>query len=166
MKIDISNLFNSAESAINIDCILDMQSLPYSTYYPIKDGAKVKGRVYLDADVVYFSVNVSFDFYGICDRCAEEIKIPMSFDVNKVLVKNLVNEDNDDEYLVLPDSLLNMEEIICEEILLFLPTKILCKEDCKGLCPKCGKNLNLGLCDCKKEINPAMAPLLQLMQEE
>ena len=50
-----------------------------------------------------------------------------------------------------------------EELLLFFPTKMLCKPDCKGLCCKCGKNLNDGPCDCQKDVDPRLESLLQLL---
>ena len=59
-----------------------------------------------------------------------------------------------------------MDEFITEEVNLFLPSKILCKPDCKGLCYKCGKNLNLGDCGCKKDVDPRMEALLQLLDEQ
>ncbi|MCD7722558.1 MAG: DUF177 domain-containing protein [Clostridiales bacterium] len=166
MKLDISNLFNSADSIIEIDYQLDMADLPYGPYFPLKNGARLCGSAYCRADVVHLSAQISFDFFGVCDRCAEEIKKPMSFSVEKILVKALAHGDYHDDYVVLPDGVLNIDEFVREEILLFLPAKILCSDDCKGLCAKCGKNLNHGECACKKEINPAMAPLLQLLQEE
>lgn len=46
--------------------------------------------------------------------------------------------------------MLDLEELILSDILLELPTKLLCKEDCKGLCPHCGCNLNHQSCDCNK----------------
>ena len=47
-----------------------------------------------------------------------------------------------------------------------METKFLCSEDCKGLCPRCGKNLNLGPCGCRKEPDPRFAVLEQLLDKE
>ena len=48
--------------------------------------------------------------------------------------------------------------------MLNLDSKLLCREDCKGLCSRCGKNLNLGPCDCRKEPDPRLAALAQLLE--
>jgi uncharacterized protein len=55
--------------------------------------------------------------------------------------------------------------LVCEDIVFSLPLRFLCDEECKGLCSRCGKNLNDGPCDCKKEIDPRMAALLQLLED-
>ena len=90
----------------------------------------------------------------------------MSFETNKVFVTHFENDKDFEDYIVIDDASLNLDEFVREEILLFLPNKILCKENCKGLCPKCGKNLNDGKCDCKKDVDPRMEVLLQLLNEE
>lgn len=166
MIIDLNNLFNGSADKINIDYRLDLSELIYSTYRPIRDGVNVVGSVYSKADVLHLSVNISFDFYGFCDRCAEEVKKRFDFDVNRVIVERLENEQDDDDYVIVKDRKLNLDELVSEEVSLSLPNKILCREDCKGLCPSCGTNLNVKKCDCKKETDPRMAALLQLLEDE
>ena len=61
---------------------------------------------------------------------------------------------------------LGVEDFVREDIFLALPTKFLCREDCKGLCPQCGKNLNDGSCSCKKPVDPRLAVLQQLLDKE
>lgn len=167
MKIDITNLLNGIEKSLSVDYTLKLDDLSYGNYNPIMDGAKICGRVYGKANVVYLELDVSFRFCGFCDRCAEEVNRDMSFSLNKIIVSELANDDDDnEEYIVVQDSVLDIDELIREEVQLFLPSKILCRDDCKGLCFKCGKNLNLGECGCKKEVDPRMAALLQLLDEE
>lgn len=168
MKIDVSNLFNGDTKPIKIDYTLNLEDLVYSTYNPIKNGAKIKGSVYAKAGVVFLDVKVSFKFFGFCDRCAEEIIKDMDFPVKKILVSRLANDSDADfdKYVIVPSGVLDLDEFITEEVNLFLPSKILCKPDCKGLCYKCGKNLNLGDCGCKKDVDPRMEALLQLLDEQ
>ena len=59
----------------------------------------------------------------------------------------------------------NDHEVLSTCFILDMETKFLCKEDCKGLCPSCGKNLNLGPCGCRKEIDPRFAVLEQLLDK-
>ena len=166
MKIDLTNLFNGSNEAVSIDYTLDLSDLSYGIYNPIDDGADIKGSVYEKADVVYLDISVSFVFNGVCDRCADEITKKMSFSLNKILVPSLANDVDYDNYIVIENGILDLDELIKEEVQLFLPSKMLCKDDCKGLCYKCGKNLNYGKCSCKKEVDPRMAALLQLLDEE
>lgn len=166
MKIDLNNLFNGSENEIKINHLFDLSDLIYSTYAPIKDGVAVKGRLFSKADVVYLDVNISFKFSGFCDRCAEKLQKDFSFDVKKIVVEKLQNEKDDDDYIVVKNRVLDLEELVNEEVSLNLPSKILCREDCKGLCAQCGANLNVSKCDCKKDVDPRLSALLQLLDEE
>jgi uncharacterized protein len=52
------------------------------------------------------------------------------------------------------ESGLSLEDVVREQVLLSLPSRTLCKEDCKGLCPRCGQNLNLATCNCNPTSDP------------
>lgn len=82
-----------------------------------------------------------------CDRCLSSFERSYSFDFEHVLVKSL-NSDND-EYIVTDGDDLDVDELAVNDVLLQMPTKLLCKEDCKGLCPKCGADLNISECGCE-----------------
>ena len=58
------------------------------------------------------------------------------------------SEQNDAEYLLAPDAMLDLAEVAMTDLRLSMPTKILCRPDCKGLCPVCGQNRNLTDCGC------------------
>ena len=88
------------------------------------------------------------------------------FSLNKILVPQLENDVDYDDYIVVESGVLDLDELIQEEIQLFLPSKILCTEDCKGICQKCGANLNVNECNCKPDVDPRMSALLQLLDEE
>ncbi len=75
----------------------------------------------------------------------------------------MVDEGNDD-YIETPDFTVELDEVVISDILLDLPQKNLCRSDCKGLCPKCGQNLNSGKCECEgKTVDPRLEILKQLM---
>lgn len=166
MKIDLTDLFNGTVAEKNIDYRLDLSNLIYGTYNPVKNDVVVKGSLFSKADVVYIDINIVFDFFGICDRCAEDVEKHFDFSVKRIIVEELQNEDDDDDYIVVKNREIDLDELVNEEVSLSLPNKILCKEDCKGLCTKCGANLNIKKCDCKADIDPRMSALLQLLDEE
>ena len=58
-----------------------------------------------------------------------------------------------------------LDEVVVTDLLLALPTKHLCREDCRGLCPHCGKNLNEGECGCRPDVDPRLAVLEQLLDK-
>lgn len=167
MQLDFTSLFNLSDEEILFDYKIDLNDFEYSTYKPLTNGAKVKGKAFCKAEVAYLELNVSFNFKGVCDRCADDIERNYSFDINKIVVPKLENNDyDDDSYIVVENAVLDLDDLVYQEIQLFLPNKMLCKDDCKGLCIKCGKNLNYEQCSCKSEVDPRMAALLQLLDEE
>ena len=95
MQLNFKNLFNFDNESLEINETLSFEDFEYGTYKPLKNGVKVIGKAYCKADVVYMNLNVSFDFFGICDRCAEEFERNYSFELNKIMVPKLENEDDD-----------------------------------------------------------------------
>lgn len=167
MQLDFTKLFSSDKEIVNIDYKIDFDDFEYSTYQPLKNGVNVKGKAYCKADVVYLDLCIDFDFFGVCDRCAEEFEKKYSLELNKIIVQKMENDDDDfDNYVVVDNNQINLDDLVYQEIQLFLPQKMLCKDDCKGICQKCGKNLNYEQCDCKPDVDPRMAALLQLLDEE
>ncbi|MCU7505119.1 MAG: DUF177 domain-containing protein [Ignavibacteria bacterium] len=109
------------------------------------------------------TVNAKFD----CDRCGEELTAELKSDFKLVYLFGN-NPDNSSEtvnlyYLTPEQDKIDLRPDINEYAILSIPMKKLCKEDCRGLCPTCGANLNKETCNCTKEnINPVWAPLLKL----
>ena len=90
----------------------------------------------------------------------------MEIPINVVLVTELADEDNEDEWVFpLEGDSADLEDIVRTVFVLNLDSKLLCKEDCKGLCCRCGKNLNDGPCTCQKELDPRFAALKQLLEK-
>ena len=61
---------------------------------------------------------------------------------------------------------LDLDEVVTTAFVLAMDTTNLCSEDCKGLCAKCGADLNLGPCGCRPEVDPRLAALAQLLDDE
>ncbi len=103
----------------------------------------IGGSIELEAEV---SANVRY----VCDRCCEKFDSTLTFRMKELLRK----EETDSEAELNPDviyfkgSFAELDEIVLENIFLNLPVKRVCKPDCRGLCPMCGRNLNRGECEC------------------
>lgn len=132
---------------------------------------KVKGRITNTAGYMRMCLNASVEYVAPCARCLREVPGSFSFEVERTVaspdeLENPELEDELDEYAVTDDGFLDIDEILLELLELNFPTKVLCKEDCLGLCSKCGTDLNEGKCDCKNdEIDPRLAPLAKLLAE-
>lgn len=119
-------------------------------------GLRFKGEVEASFDYAYMSGKLILKGKAKavtiqqCDRCLTEVDVKTNLDFNEVLYKESGSEDEDEVYTYTGEKIY-LDKMILEGIVLGLPTKILCKEDCKGLCPICGTDLNKTSCDCKNE---------------
>lgn len=128
---------------------------------PVKLSGKAENR----SGIVTLSYSADFCVDTVCDRCLQAIHRPYHMKFAYTVVLSLNREDND-EFIVVPEGELDLAELATSDILLELPTLIVCKDDCRGLCPKCGANLNDGDCGCSlKEEDPRLAMLKKLLEE-
>ena len=108
-----------------------------------------------------------------CSRCLEPARVPISKEFDLFFRQRDEEMFDEDEEIQLTESdmrtafftgtQLAITDILREQILLALPMKVLCTVDCKGLCPRCGTNLNSAKCNCPKEdFNPHMETLLEI----
>ncbi|MGN1315922.1 MAG: YceD family protein [Acutalibacteraceae bacterium] len=164
MIIELESVFNTDGLKIPFDYELSLSGITVSGLAPVTEPVKVSGYVENKAGIVNLKASAALKYEAPCDRCAENVISHFSFPVEHTLVVALESGDNDD-FLEVPNMRLNLDELVEEDVNLALPTKYLCNDDCKGLCPICGKNLNKSQCDCKAPIDPRMEALLQLLDE-
>ncbi len=125
----------------------------------------VSGEVVNRAGVVTLRYQISGKMPYQCDRCLMQCEREINESCEHCVVMSLENQDLDDVYLTAPDGVLELDEIAGADLQLSLPQPLLCKEDCKGLCPRCGADLNTTICNCEPEIGDSrMAVLKQLLE--
>jgi len=124
---------------------------------------EIKDKVQLELEI--YNTEDSFLVQGIleaelilsCSRCLQKYSSPIKLDISEDVMKNEM-EDEEELYL---------DDIIVDNIILSLPMKPLCSEDCKGICPQCGQDLNQGECDCEIEtVDPRLAKLKEFYNDE
>ena len=164
MVIDLKKVFVNDDSSLDISHTKDLSNLEFMGIYPLKSPVSLKGTVLNKASLVRLNAEISYDFSAGCDRCGEETVRTHKIKLAKSLATSMEGDDSDTIILV-PDMKLDLDELIYSEVVVDLPMKHLCRDDCKGICFKCGKNLNKGKCDCpEKEIDPRLAPLAELLK--
>lgn len=96
-----------------------------------------------------------------CDRCLEPVRVPFDLEFTKnvdLQESDDAQVDDLDEKNYIDGYNLDVEKLLYNEILIGWPMKVLCSEDCKGICNTCGQNLNLGTCDCEDtSLDPRMS---------
>ena len=131
---------------------------------------KVSGEITNTAGYMRMTLTMSCEYVAQCARCLSPVTGEFTLDLEKTVApRNLLgdlDEDKLDEFAIIEDGFLDMDEQLREQLEMEFPMRFLCKEDCLGLCPKCGKNLNEGECNCDhKEIDPRMEPLRKLLEQ-
>ncbi len=164
MVIELESVFNTEGLKVPFDYELSLSHVEVSGVCPIQKPVRVNGSVGNKAGIVSLNGQASFLYEAPCDRCAEDVSREFTVELDHILVRELNNGDND-EFVVVPNLRLELDELVEEDVNLALPTKFLCKEDCKGLCHICGKNLNNGQCNCNEPTDPRWAALAQLLDE-
>lgn len=163
-NLELEKIFNNEGSILAVDHDFDMSEYEVAGEHPITEPVKVTGQVKNKTGIVSVEAKAELLYKADCDRCAKPIERSFVIPVNHTLVTEL-NDDSNDDFTVIPSMRLDLDELVYEDVLLYLPAKILCKEDCKGLCPICGQNLNESSCSCKKPIDPRLEVLTQLLDK-
>lgn len=166
MLLGLSKIIDCPGQSLPFSVSVDLSDLRYGVSYPVSEPVLARGTVRNTAGVLMMEGEVSTTIHGICDRCASSFDREVRFPIEVVLVTELANEENEDEWVFpLEGDSADLDDIVRTVFVLNLDSKLLCKEDCKGLCPKCGKNLNEGPCNCQKELDPRFAALKQLLEK-
>ena len=167
MLLGLKEIMDCPGAKVSFSHSFDLSDLRYGTGYPVSQPVLSEGTVRNTAGVLVMTGTVSTCIHGQCDRCAAQFQRDVTFPIRVVLTEHLENEeDEDEEVFPLQGESADLEEIVRTVFVLNLDSKLLCKPDCKGLCCRCGKNLNDGPCDCKKEPDPRFAVLQQLLNKK
>lgn len=119
--------------------------------YTFAQPVQVTGEVFNRAGIVTLQYTASCVLDVVCDRCLKPFQQEHTYDFTHTVVPSLHSDSSAyDSYLVAVNDSIDMNETAMTDLLLMLPTKILCREDCKGLCYMCGCDLNETTCDCLK----------------
>ncbi len=165
MLLDLSKIIDSPGGVVPFETTLDLSAETFGGCRPVSEPVLCRGRVRNTAGVMTLSGELTTRLHGICDRCAAPFEREMRVPVEAVLVRELANEDDCGEWtFLLEDDKADLDEIMTTAFVLSMDSKLLCREDCKGLCPTCGKDLNEGPCDCRPEPDERLAVLRQLLE--
>ena len=153
MICDVSTVVNTEGASINFsegvefaDFSLDVEVLR----------AKLNGKITCSGGVLVLEANLDAKIKTSCARCLKELELPVSVDFSETLVQAGQEEGKDlDSVIVFEGTEVDVGQLAENNLLLNISSKYLCSENCRGLCPKCGKDLNEGDCDCDfDEIDP------------
>lgn len=163
MLFELKSVFQNEGEEKQVNYKLDIADIDIDGVFPFRTPIDVTATAKNRASLVSLTIRACFSYSRSCDRCSTDFTREMDMLFEHKLAQTLVDDGNDD-YIETPDFKLELDDIVISDILLSIPQKNLCKDDCKGLCQICGKNLNEGDCSCdKREIDPRLEMLKQFM---
>ena len=165
MLLNVKPILHTPGKRLDFQFELDLSDMEFSGRYPISRPVAVSGEVRNTAGILELTLNARSTLDAVCDRCGKAFVQEKDVLFACMLAEELQNEEND-EIVLLEDGMVDVGDLARTAFILDMDTKTLCSEDCKGLCPRCGADLNLGPCSCKKEADPRLAVLAKLLENK
>ncbi len=130
----------------------------------LREPVRVGGRLQAIGDGrFYWQGAIQAVAQGECRRCLVSVATPLELEVGALFTQDQEALEDPDSYAVAPEATeIDVTPAVREELLLALPRYVLCREDCKGICPQCGRDLNAGLCGCAPATDLRWQPLQAL----
>lgn len=170
MKLDITSLLNgrckSFDFSYEISADEERFPSPPEGVTPVSNLA-VNGRITDSGSCLSLSVKASMEYEALCDRCADKIHSTVEITLDRIIAgAGVISNTDGDEYVIEENGIIDIDLDLYEEIMLSFPSQLLCRDDCAGICAKCGCNFNYESCDCaeQKEIDPRWQVLAKLLE--
>lgn len=169
MKLDITRILSGETDRLDFDVSFpasENDGFSYFTEWGVDFTSEIRALCTVKNNGGYISLvsDITVMYKTLCARCLKGLENSFSHSFEKGVAAELADEENDD-FILSEGGMVDIQSAVCEEFLLSFPLKELCCADCKGLCPKCGKNLNEGGCSCRSEGDPRMASLKALLSD-
>lgn len=165
MIFDLSEIFSGDQDFIDIDYELDLSDILLSEQKIFDNPIHIVGRIQNHAGIVTCDYTADIFMSAICDRCLDRFDISRKQKFSSTLLTDANDEENTEHYIC-ENSLLDFDDMARTDILLSIPSKLLCSENCNGLCDQCGAKLDEdGGCSCSSnQIDPRLEKLKQLLE--
>lgn len=160
MKLDLTGIFDNSVLHVEFDesVEIDLSDVDKAILNPVH----VKGSIYSTGDEFFLDGKLFYKYTESCARCLTEVEGEIETEISGKISEDEESklEESDEKLIAYHNGEIFLDEIISDAILLSMPMRIICRDDCKGLCPKCGKDLNKEECICQDDdIDPRLAKL-------
>ena len=164
MRLDLRDIIHVPDAKKTFSFQLDLSGEDFYGSRPIVHPVQAEGSVTNHAGALVLEGTARSVLELACDRCGKEFSREKVVKLDSLVAQEL--EDEESDILLLDGTELDLDEAVTTAFILAMDTKNLCSDDCKGLCAKCGADLNLGPCGCGPDVDPRLAALAQLLDKE
>ena len=165
MRLDLRDIINTPDAEKSFELQVDLSDLDFFGRKPITQPVQAEGRVTNHAGALVLEGTIRSVLDLACDRCGKEFSREKVVELDSLVAHELEDDDND-EIILLEGTALDLDEVVTTAYILAMDTRNLCSDDCKGLCAKCGVDLNVETCRCKPDVDPRLAALAQLLDSK
>lgn len=170
MLIDLSKILTHEGMQQNVEMIPEgdkfsckLGEFSYAEKFPV-----MLSIVHTNDQVLKITGEGRVSIWIPCSRCLEPVLHTFSIQIEEEADMKLTDQERIealDESSFIQDKVLDTEKLLHNEILIRWPMRVLCKEDCKGICSRCGANLNQGSCDCDTaDLDPRMVVISDIFK--
>lgn len=169
MKVNLSKLIEGKVDNLKLEfeyLFKDIDELKNSYDIVKASPFHFSGKIKKDSDKIIIYLKFTGEVIFRCSRCLKEFTKTIEDDLESEITTGEIFEENYDG-IILKGDILDLSKTIEEAITLSLPMKVICNEKCKGLCSKCGVNLNTIHCSCNKnDVDPRLEKLKNFFQKD
>ena len=164
MWLDLRDVIEVPGASKAFEAAPDPEKLLTPSILGFEAPLRAAGSVTNTAGLLELGAEMTARMRCVCDRCGKpftrektlRIRVPLAADVE---------DEGEGEVFPLDGDGIDVDEVVETCFILDTESKLLCRPDCKGLCPQCGRDLNEGPCGCGKEVDPRFAVLGQLLDK-
>lgn len=162
--LDVSGLLRGETRRVEFQESIELAPSDFDVTFPFLP--KISGSVVNMSGYAELTAEITVQYEALCSRCLKPLTRDLVLPLKAPVAESLENMDNE-EYLIPENGLIDLGELVREALILNLPMSHLCSESCKGLCAKCGKDLNEGDCGCTRvEKDPRWSVLEHFFDED
>ena len=164
MKIDLKKLTASQHASFPFSETIDLRAETLYGAKPFQNPVQLSGEVSNESGILRLRGTIKAIYSNLCARGLKPLDILLTAEVDTVLSDDPEAEEEDDLFVLTSDSV-DPADVLVPALILQVQMTYLCREDCKGICRKCGRNLNEGPCGCDTvELDPRMAVIAEIFK--
>ncbi len=165
MIVDLTGVLKEPGNRIPVDGVVTADDVNYlGEEFHIIEMPRFTGEISNNGKSLVLRGTVRLRFAVKCARCRKDIERDFEYELDETLVREKDNSDDNPDVFVFSGNEADITDIVLNGFFMNVPGKFLCREDCKGLCPECGADLNEGDCGCSDDmIDPRWEALKKIM---
>ncbi|WP_157047258.1 YceD family protein [Alkaliphilus metalliredigens] len=169
----MKNLIKKESDKVDLNFLLNLDTIMYhGEELKMMSPIQVMGNIYAVNEQLYLTCTYEGKLEVNCGRCLEPFIHAFYSRINAELMLNdqSTDEEEEDDVLFYEDNTIDLEKVVVDQLIISLPMKLICDNDCKGLCSQCGKSLNKEICQCTlaedHDVDPRLTKLKKLLQQD